>query len=486
MTFNELEPSGLWTCFQQICEIPRLSKQEDKIIDFLTGFAQKHRLDFEKDESGNILIPKPAAPGFEHLQTVILQSHMDMVGEKEQDSDHDFSKDAIKPFVEKGWIRANGTTLGADDGIGIAAQMVILKDPGIEHGPLECLFTVDEESGMTGAMNLEPGFLTGKILINLDSEDEGELFIGCAGGIDTIATFNTVPKKPGNNSVYYRVSVSGLNGGHSGDEIHKSPGNAIKILNRFLWNISREFKARISRFEGGNLRNAIPREAYTRFCIPGKQAADFESFYHIYVATVKKELRIYEPALNFELHISETSDAVINKTVQKNLLNAIYACPHGVITWSSELEGLVETSTNLASIKHISEKQIQVITSQRSSVDSAKKDIADRINSIFSLAGAETHHTDGYPGWSPDTNSEILRVSTAAYKRLFRKNPVVRAIHAGLECGLILEKYPRLDMISFGPTIKGAHTPSERISIRSTQKFWKLLLNVLTSIPRQV
>lgn len=482
---RNIEPSQIWAYFEQICHIPRSSKKESGIIEFLINFAQANQLEYKKDEAGNIVIKKGATPGFENRQSVILQSHMDMVGEKEQDVKHDFDKDPVKPVIEKDWIRATGTTLGADDGIGMAAQMVILSTKEIEHGPVECLFTVDEESGMTGASALQPGFTDGRILINLDSEDEGELFIGCAGGIDTVGTFRGTLKKIKNELTWYQVSVSGLNGGHSGDEIHKSPANAIKILNRFLWNVCREFRVRINRLEGGSLRNTIPREAYAVVAVPASYIAEFESFYHIFCLTLKKELQIPEPHLSFDMQVTGAAGHVISRKIQNRLLNALYACPHGVITWSSELKDLVETSTNLAMVRMTGENEFQVTTSQRSSVDSAKKDIADRVRSIFRLAGADTEHSNGYPGWTPDTGSEILRITETAYRMLFKKNPVIRVIHAGLECGLIREKYPDLDMISFGPTIKGAHTPKERISIRSTQRFWKLLLEVLRKIPEK-
>jgi len=477
-----LEPVKIWGYFNEICQIPRPSKKENKILEYLIQFAKKNKIIYSQDSIGNLLMQKAASPGFENLKKVILQSHLDMVGEKEPQIDHDFTKDPIKPEAISGWVKANGTTLGADDGIGIAAQMVILQDKDLEHGPLECLFTVDEESGMTGAMNLKPGFISGKILINLDSEDEGELFIGCAGGLDTVAKFKSNPKPVKPKSKAYNIFVSGLMGGHSGDEIHKSPSNALKILNRFLWNASREFKLSIHLLDGGNMRNAIPREAEAYVLIPQKHAVNFESFFHIYANTVTREIGTIESGLSFSLQETDMPLTVMNKKTQTQLLNAIYACPHGVINWSQDLDGLVETSTNLASIKMNNNKEIIVTTSQRSSVDSAKKDISDRIGSIFRMAGARVEHSDGYPGWTPNPESEIVKTTEASYRRLFRKKPVVRAIHAGLECGLILEKYPNLDMISFGPTIRGAHTPGEKINIKSTQKFWKLLLDVLKTV----
>jgi dipeptidase D len=476
-------PSRLWEYFEQICQIPRLSKKEDKILKYLVDFAISKNLEYKQDKAGNIMIRKKATPGREKQKIVVLQSHVDMVGEKENTVSHNFEEDPIKPKIKGGWVTASGTTLGADDGIGMAAQLVLLEDHHIEHGLVECLFTIDEESGMTGAKNLEPGFIEGKILINLDSEDEGILYIGCAGGIDTIGRFRLKTKPVKTNTKAYIVCVNGLKGGHSGDEIHKSPANAIKLLNRFLWNASREFNVKVSNFNGGNLRNAIPRDAETLIVVPMKHTSDFESYFQIFVNVIKKEVGKFEPYIRFNLMEAESPGSVITNKLQKRLFAAIYACPHGVITWSQDMKEMVETSTNLASVKFMDDKEIVITTSQRSSVDSAKKDISDRIKNIFSLAGAKTEQTDGYPGWTPDPDSEIVRITQAAYRRIFRKSPVVKAIHAGLECGLIRQKYADLDMISIGPTIKGAHTPHERISIKSTQKFWKLLIEVIRNIP---
>ncbi len=484
-SIKDLDNAVLWKYFEDTCRIPRLSGDEGRIIDFLLAFAHEHKLKVLKDKTGNVLISKPASPGMENRKTVILQSHMDMVGEKEQGSPHDFSRDAILPMVDGDWIRANGTTLGADDGIGMAAQLVILSDQDLVHGHIECLFTVDEESGMTGAKHLETGFLTGEILINLDSEDEGELFIGCAGGVDTIGTFECETKKPDEGSVAFRLSVGGLKGGHSGDKIHQSPGNAIKILNRFLWNASRDIRISLSIFEGGNLRNAIPREAFAIFTLPETLARDLEDDYQTFTDSLMVELQDFEPGLDFHLEPTGLPESILTRKSQKRLLRSIYACPHGVITWSPNMEGLVETSTNLASVKFKQPDRATVTTSQRSSVDSAKKDIAERVAICLSLGGAIVEHSDGYPGWIPNPESEILNITTGVYAGLFGQEPVVRIIHAGLECGLIRVKYPALDMISFGPTIKGAHTPSERIQIPSTEKFWKLLLEVLGRIPER-
>ncbi len=478
-----LTPGDIWKYFEEICTIPRPSKREEKIIAYLLEFGKKHNLETRHDKIGNVVIKKPATPGMENRKTVVLQSHVDMVCEKNASTVHDFDKDPIKPYVDGNWVKADGTTLGADDGIGMASQLAVLASKDIPHGPIECLFTVDEESGLTGALELEPGFIEGKILLNLDSEDEGELFIGCAGGMDTLATMTYTPEQPGNNSSALQVSVTGLRGGHSGDEIEKGLGNSNKILNRLLWQVVDTYSLRLSKFNGGNLRNAIPREAFADIIVPTEQKDAFLLYVEKFAATAKDELSVTEPGLTIEVSEIEMSDFVIDMTCQYNLLNALYACPHGVIAWSQDIKGLVETSTNLASVKFIENNQIFITTSQRSSVESSKKDIGNMVRSVFRLAGAKVEQSNGYPGWTPDTDSEILQITRNAYKKLFSEKPIVRAIHAGLECGLFLKKYPELDMISFGPTIKGAHSPDERLDIETTQKFWKLLLEVLNNIP---
>jgi dipeptidase D len=406
-----------------------------------------------------------------------------MVGEKELNIRHDFDKDPIIPVVKRNWVTASGTTLGADNGIGIAILMAVLENNVLIHGPLECLFTIDEESGMTGASNLEPGFIKSRILLNLDSEDEGQFFIGCAGGIDTIARFKIKNRAQKARSKTYLIKLSGLKGGHSGDEIHKNHANAIILLNRFLWNASKEFNIAISRFEGGNMRNAIPREAEAFIMVPMVNVRNFESYFQIFAGIVSKELEKIEPGHRFVLKESVPASNVLTNKLQQRFLNSLYACPHGVIKWSKDFVGLVETSTNLASVKFINNKEIVITTSQRSSVDSAKKDISDKVATVFTLANAKIERTTGYPGWTPNLDSEILKIAIKSYKNLFRKKPLVKTVHAGLECGLILEKYPGMDMISIGPTIKGAHTPKERINIKSTLKFWKLLIEVLKNIP---
>jgi len=482
-TLNHLEPKIVWSYFEDICQVPRQSKNEGKIIQYLLDFAKENNLEAERDEIGNVLIKTPATEGKENIKTIVLQSHIDMVCEKNEGTNHNFDTDAIKPVIDGNWVKAQGTTLGADDGIGVAAQMAVLTDNELEHGPIECLFTVDEETGLTGAFGLQPNFITGKILLNLDSEDEGELFIGCAGGIDTLATFTYKEEKVPTNHKAYKIDITGLNGGHSGDEIDKGRGNSIKIINRFLWNASKEFDIRISNLNGGKARNAIPRESFATITVNNSDIDKLKAYFNKYSKDIKAELSITEPKLELSINETELPKYIIDEDTQHSLLNSLYACMNGVHEMSREIENLVETSTNLASITFQKGNTIFITTSQRSSVDSAKYDIANMVESTFALAGAKVIHSDGYPGWKPNTNSEIMNITEASYKRLFNITPEVKAIHAGLECGLFLEKYPDLDMISFGPTIKGAHTPEERIDIETNLKFWNLLVDVIHNIP---
>lgn len=481
-TYQGLKPEKLWQAFQQINEVPRPSKKEEKIIAFLLKWAKDHNIAAKKDEIGNILMSKPASKGMENAPSVILQSHMDMVCEKNNDTKFDFDNDPIQAYIDGDWVKARGTTLGADDGIGMAAQMAILADDSVIHGPLECLFTVDEETGLTGAFGLEPGFFKSKIMLNLDSEDEGEIFIGCAGGIDTVAKFDFEKIPVPQAHTAYRVYVSGLKGGHSGDEIEKGLGNSNKILNRILWAASDDYDLKLSVFDGGNLRNAIPREAFAIAVVPDSEAAAFEGFVNHFEKEVKFELSENAPGLKITTEKVALPDYIIDENTQYNLLNAIYACPHGVIAMSFKLKGLVETSTNLASVKFTSNNQIIVTTSQRSSIESSKYDVANMVASVFSLAGADYEHGDGYPGWAPNPDSEVLKIAVSSYEKLFGNKPAVRAIHAGLECGLFLEKYPGLDMISFGPTLRGVHSPDEKINIPSVEKWWKHLIDLLANI----
>ncbi|NLB93330.1 MAG: aminoacyl-histidine dipeptidase, partial [Bacteroidales bacterium] len=420
--------------------------------------------------------------GRENRPVVILQTHMDMVCEKNSNKIFDFDNDPIEPIIADGWVKANGTTLGADCGIGIAAQMAVLTSDKIKHGPLECLITVDEETGLTGAKALEPGFMTGSVLLNLDSEDEGEIFIGCAGGIDTVAVLHYEKEPVPKSHAAMEISVSGLLGGHSGDDIHKNRGNAIKILNRFLLRAFNDFSARLADFNGGNLRNAIAREARAVIVFPEKEKSNLINRFNNFEKQVKFEFEHNEPNLKLSAEDAELPGFLIDFKTQNKLLNAISASPHGVLEMSTRMEGMVETSTNLASVKFEANNTILITTSQRSELESRKYAAAEMVRSVFELAGAAVTHSDGYPGWAPNPDSNILKTTVSSYKKLFGKEPVVRSIHAGLECGLFLEKYPNLDMVSFGPTIKGAHSPDERLNIETTEKFWKHLLDVLENI----
>ncbi len=480
---SDLKPGLIWKYFEEILQIPRASKHEEKILLYLEEFAEKQKLSCKKDRKSNILISKPAYSGFENRKKIILQSHVDMVCEKNEGIQHDFAKDPIKAFITEGWIKANGTTLGADNGIGIAAQLAVLADKTIEHGPLGCLFTVDEESGLSGAMNIGEDLIDGNILINLDSEDEGELFIGCAGGMETIVSLPYKTKELKHEYTAFEFNIRGLLGGHSGDDINKGRGNANKILTRFLWNAHRKFKIGLYEFQGGNLKNAIPREAKACFVIKNYKKNNLLEYIESYKKMVITEIKVNEPNLLFECsEVTLPREIMTNKSIRK-LLNSLHACPNGVVEMSHTISGLVKTSSNLASVKMVGENNIEIVTSQRSSVESLKQNVSDRIFSLFRLAGCRIVQTGSYPGWTPNTDSPILQISEKSYLNLFGTSPKIKAIHAGLECGLFLKKYPDLDMISFGPTIKGAHSPDERLEIETVDKFWSLLLEVMKNIP---
>lgn len=483
MTIRNLEPHKVWQYFDEITQVPRPSKKEEKIIAYLLDFAKKHQLDVKKDSAGNVLITKAATKGYENLSPVILQSHVDMVCEKNSDTVHDFDKDPISTYVDGDWLKAKGTTLGADNGVGVAAALAVLASDDIEHGKLECLFTVDEETGLTGAYALDKNLLTGDILINLDTEEEGELYIGCAGGKGTKATFKYEPMDAPTRYYWFRVDVKGLNGGHSGSEIDKGLGNANKILNRYLWALSRKLTLSLADISGGNLHNAIPREAHATVGVPVGDKDEAISLLNKVTADIKAELKAVDPNVQItKTDVAEPAQ-VIDKDTIYNLLNAICVCPHGVLAMSQEIHGLVEASTNLASVKMGECNTIVIGTSQRSSTESLKDYAANMVNAAFTLAGAKVEHTDGYPSWKPNPHSQIVEISRAAYKKLFNKEPEIKAIHAGLECGLFLEKYPNLDMVSFGPTITDAHSPAEQVNIPSVAKWWSLLLEVLKNIP---
>lgn len=483
MEKKELNPIGVFRFFEEICQVPRPSKKEEKIIAYLKAFGEKHKLETCIDEAGNVLIKKPATAGMENRKTVVLQSHVDMVCEKNNDVKHDFLTDPIETEIDGEWLKAKGTTLGADNGIGVATQLAILVDNTIEHGPLECLFTVDEETGLTGAFALKEGFMNADILLNLDSEDEGELFIGCAGGIDSVAEFAYKEVEVPAGYFLGKVQVKGLKGGHSGADIHLGLGNATKILNRFLSRTFRKYDMYLCEIDGGNLRNAIAREAYAIIAIPDADKHALRTDLNIFAAEVEAEYAAVEPNIRFILESENARKTAIDKDTTKRLLQSVYAVPHGVYAMSPDIPGLVETSTNMASIKMKPNNVIRLETSQRSSIASAKQDIADMVRTVFEMGGAKVTFGDGYPGWKPNPHSEILKIAAGSYKRLFGVDAKIKAIHAGLECGLFLDKYPALDMISFGPTLQGVHSPDERMLIPTVEKFWNHLLDVLKHIP---
>lgn len=483
MNITDLKPEIVWRFFQQVTQVPRPSKKEEKMIEFLELFANRYQIAIKKDAAGNILMSKPATLGKEKVPTVVLQSHMDMVCEKNNGTVHDFDKDPIETIVDGNWLRANGTTLGADNGIGVAAELALLASDDIEHGPIECLFTVDEETGLTGAKALGKGFMTGEILLNLDSEDEGEIFMGCAGGKDTQALFRYEAHETNPNMQYFIIDVKGLNGGHSGGEIHKGLGNANKILVRFLYLLQTQCDIALCSIDGGNLRNAIAREAHAVIGIYPEDKEPARILLNHYMTDIENELKHVDPNVQITMMSTDRPATCLSPVWAEKVIWALHACPHGVIGMSHDVEGLVETSTNLASVKMGADHTILVGTSQRSSIESCKEMIANQVDSVFKLAGATVTHGDGYPGWAPNPDSEILKIARETYKRLFHKEAKIKAIHAGLECGLFLEKYPYLDMISFGPTLRDVHSPNERIQIDTVGLWWSYLLELLKSIP---
>ncbi|MCH5225740.1 MAG: aminoacyl-histidine dipeptidase [Muribaculaceae bacterium] len=482
MEVKDLQPTLVWSAFDEITKVPRPSRHEDQIRAYLLDYAKKHGIEAKTDKIGNVVMKKPATPGREKAPVVVLQAHMDMVAEKNSDVQHDFLKDPIQTYIDGDWVKAKGTTLGADNGIGMAAALAALTDAEYAHGPLEALFTVNEEIGLEGAENLGENMISGKILINLDSEDDGEIFIGCAGGIDTTAIFTYKRSFAPDKFNYYKVKVSGLLGGHSGGDIHLGRANANKVIARFIWNCSNTWHIEVSSFSGGNLRNAIPREAEAIFGINEKHQEEIEKYLHQYAEDIRIEFKGVEPSMKLEIEKVEKPDYCIDSETSLRLVRALYSAPHGVVSMSKDIDGLVETSTNLAAVKMEEDSKIVVTTSQRSSLESRKNDIAGQVEACFQLAGAEVSHSDGYPGWAPNVESKIMKVSAQAYEELFGVKPQIKAIHAGLECGLFLDKNPELDMVSIGPTMRGVHSPDEKLLIPTVDKFWKHLCLVLTKI----
>ena len=483
---RELHPQEVFSIFHEITQVPRPSKREGKIIEWLKAFAVKHNLEHTVDEACNIIMRKPATAGYEHKPGVILQAHMDMVCEKNNDTVHDFDNDPIHTYIDGDFIKAQGTTLGADNGIGMALMLAAITSETLQHPALECLFTVDEETGLTGAFRLQDGCLNGKQLINLDSEDDGQVFIGCAGGIDTLAKMHYSPLASlPNNHLALNIKVSGLMGGHSGDDINKGRGNANKILVRFLYMVMQKTDMQLAAINGGNLRNAIAREAEATILVPMSFKEDVRVMLNHYIATIESEIGDVEKDFCMTLESTDTPATIIPADKAKVLIQALYACPHGMMAMSKTMPGLVETSTNLASVKMKEDEKgafIEVNTSQRSSIESKKHDLKQMVECALALACDEVTHGDGYPGWAPNPQSPLLEVTKKAYQDLFAAEPKVLAIHAGLECGLFLEKYPYLDMVSIGPQMFGVHSPQERLSIASTGKCWQWLQRILEAL----
>lgn len=451
------------------------------MIAFLKAFGEGLGLPTKVDETGNVCISKPATPGYENSKTVILQSHMDMVCEKNKDKDFDFENDAIETYVDGEWLKANGTTLGADDGIGVAMQMAVLKSNDIEHGPIECVFTRDEETGLTGAMGMKSDFMTGDYLINLDSEDEGQIFVSCAGGVRTTATYPFPTEDMPESYFTFRVGVKGLTGGHSGDDINKKRGNANKILVRFLNQEMEKMDLRVVDIQSGGLHNAIPREGYAICAVPMSMKEQVRVDLNVFTAEVEEELAVTEKGILLSLDSCEPAAKVMEKQAMRKMLLSLHAVYNGVFAMSQDIDWLVETSTNLASI-HVEGDKVVVTTSQRSSIGSACQHMASVVRAAFELGGAEVLTNEGYPGWKLNPNSEIVKIAKESYVDLFGKEPKILAIHAGLECGLFSEKYPKLDMVSFGPTLRGVHSPDEKLLIPTVQMVWDHLLDILKRV----
>ena len=483
MNKSDLKPACVFEQFAKINEIPRPSKHEEKMISYLKEFGESRGLETAVDETGNVIIRKGATPGYENRKTIILQSHMDMVCEKLVDIEFDFDKDAIQTYVDGEWLTAKGTTLGADDGIGCAIELAILDANDIEHGPLECVFTRDEETGLTGAEGMKSGFMTGDMLINLDSEDEGQIFVSCAGGRNTTATFSFQKEEAPAGLFFLKASLKGLVGGHSGDDINKKRANAIKILARFLYKVQEQFGLRLASFNGGKLHNAIPRDGVVVFGVEEGKKEDVRVLWNVFTSEIEEEFHVTEKTMQFNMESTQVEKVLPSETSTK-LIQALQAVDNGVFAMcqDEELAWLVETSNNVASVE-TTDNIVRIVASQRSNVMSALDNQAATIKAVFQLAGAEVVQGDGYPAWRMNPNSALTALTVETYKKLFGKEPKVLGIHAGLECGLFSEKYPHLDMVSFGPTLRGVHSPDERLLIPTVQMVWNHLLEILKNIP---
>ncbi|NHB70357.1 aminoacyl-histidine dipeptidase [Perlabentimonas gracilis] len=479
-----LDPKILWKHFYSLTQIPRPSKHEQAAVDFVVKFGKDLGLETIVDEVGNVIIRKAATPGMENRKGIILQGHLDMVPQKNSDKKHDFEKDPIEAHIDGEWVTANGTTLGADNGIGVAAAMAVLEDTSLVHGPVEALFTIDEETGMTGAFNLKPGLLKGDILMNLDSEDEGELYVGCAGGMDANIKLAYKEEAAPAGYTFVKLSVTGLKGGHSGMDISSGRGNSIKLLFRFLRYAEKQFNIRLASIDGGSLRNAIPREAFAVVGVPTDKLSNLEQAAKEHLNIYKAEFSKVEPDMVFTVDKVDAPKSVIDSKAQWGIIRGVFGCPNGVIRMSDAMPGLVETSTNLARVYN-ENGVIYVQCLLRSSVDTAKEALGEKIASVFEMAGAEVSFAGSYPGWKPNMDSAILKAMSEVYKSNWGKTPEIKAIHAGLECGILGGVYPNFDMISFGPTIRYPHSPDEKVKIDTVDMFWKFLVEVLKNAPQK-
>ena len=486
MNKSELKPAVVFEQFAKINQIPRPSKREEKMIEYLKSWGESHGLDTKVDETGNVIIRKPATKGMENRKTVILQSHMDMVCDKLVDYKIDFDRDPIKTYIDGEWLTAEGTTLGADDGIGCAMELALLESDDIEHGSIECVFTRDEETGLTGAEGMKAGFMTGDYLINLDSEDEGEIFVSCAGGRNTTAKFTFQREEAPKDSFFLRAQLKGLVGGHSGDDINKQRANAIKLLGRFLFAEMQKYEGvRLAQFNSGKMHNAIPRDGMFVIAVPNSLKENIKADWNVFASDVEEEFHVTDTQMVWAMESTE-AEPVIEDQVARNFVFALQAVDNGIyaICQDPALNGMVETSSNIASVE-TKEMEINIVSSQRSNVMSNLDNMCATIGACFTLAGAEVKHSDGYPAWKMRANSELQKIVIESYKKLFHKDPIVRGIHAGLECGLFSERYPSLDMVSFGPTLRFVHTPEERLHIPTVQMVWDHLIDILKNIPQK-
>jgi dipeptidase D len=482
-SITSLEPKELWSHFAEVNAVPRPSKKEERIIEFMMQFGKNLGLETTKDEVGNVIIRKPASKGMEDRQTIVLQSHLDMVHQKNANTKFDFNSQGIEMIVDGDWVKANGTTLGADNGIGVASIMTVLASSTIEHPAIDALFTIDEETGMTGALNLKAGVLKGKILLNLDTEDDKELTIGCAGGIDVTATGSYTHEAAPPNTVFFGIYVKGLTGGHSGMDIYKGRGNSNKIMNRVLMSAFEKFSFQIASIDGGSLRNAIPRESVAEIAIEESKVSDFEVFIRTISDELENEYKTTDPKFSVTAKPLDVKKRVLQKGFQVKLMKCLYACINGVYRMSPDIQHLVQTSNNLARVV-VSEGEYSIQCLTRSSVDSEKMDLANTLRHTFELIGARVEYKGTYPGWTPNPSAPIIKIMNDLYKEMYKEEALVNAVHAGLECGILGANYPGMQMISFGPNIHGAHSPDEKVQISSVQKFWGYFLETLKRIPK--